>query len=282
MTGPPLRLAVDAMGTRFELVLLAGRGDLRAAGEAAIDEIENWHRRLSRFAPDSLVSHINREACHTPVSLDRDTFELLWDAMAVWQASDGAFDITVAPAMARIGHTDAAVSSHDRRQDAPSLLLDPAGWTISFAGPHVSIDLGGIGKGHALDCAARILRQADVTAALLHGGTSSVVAIGAPANCDGWRVNAASGNEHRSVVLRDAAISISDPCGPEDERRSLRHIVNPQGGGAVAASIRATVIGPSARLADAWSTALVVLGRTPAAFPPGFDAFIDVREGALS
>ena len=75
MTDPPLRLAVGAMGTRFELVLLAGRGDLRAAGEAAIDEIETWHRRLSRFAPDSLVSHINREAARAPVRLDRDPFE---------------------------------------------------------------------------------------------------------------------------------------------------------------------------------------------------------------
>jgi FAD:protein FMN transferase len=278
MTRQPLRLAVDAMGTRFELVLLAGRTDLRVAGEAAIEEIETWHRRLSRFVPDSLVSHINREACHTPVSLDRDTFELLSDAMDVWRASGGAFDVTVAAAMTRTEHTESAVSSLDGRSGAGALRLDPDRWTISLAGPHVSIDLGGIGKGHALDCAATVLRKVGVTAALMHGGTSSVVAIGAPANCDGWRVGTAC----RTVPLRDAAISVSDPCGPEDGRRSLPHIVNPRCGGAVAAPLHVTVVGPSARLADAWSTALVVLGRTPAAFPPAFSAFIDVHEGALS
>jgi FAD:protein FMN transferase len=282
MTRSPLRLAVDVMGTRFELVLLTGRGDLRAAGESAIEEIETWHRRLSRFAPDSLVSHINREASHTPVRLDRDTFELMWDAMGVWQASDGAFDITVGPVMTPTGHTDSAVSIRDGRRGAAALRLDPDCWTISVAGPDVSIDLGGIGKGHALDCAARVLRHAGVTAALLHGGTSSVVAIGAPADCDSWRIDVSSGNAARSVLLRDAAISVSDPCGPESERRSLPHIMNPRDGRAVAEPVRATVIGPSARLADAWSTALVVLGRTPAAFPPGFAAFIDAHEGALA
>lgn len=282
MTERPLKLAVDAMGTRFELALLAGPDDLRAAGEAAIDEIETWHRRLSRFAPDSLVSHINREAFYTPVRLDRDTFDLLWDALGVWRATGGAFDITVAPAMTRIGHADSAVSSRDGGGDFRAVRLDPDRWTISLAGPQVSIDLGGIGKGHALDCAARVLRQAGVTAALIHGGTSSVVGIGAPAHCEGWRVDISSGSEYRPVTLRDAAISVSDPCGSRDERRTLPHIVDPRCGGAVAGAIRATVIGPSARLADAWSTALVVLGRMPGTFPPGFSAFTDVQGAALS
>jgi hypothetical protein len=49
----------------------------------------------------------------------------------------------------------------------------------------------------------------------------------------------------------------------------------------VSPAIHATVIGPSARLADAWSTALVVLGRVPAGFPPDFSAFIDVYDTAL-
>lgn len=280
MTGPPLRLAVDAMGTRFELVLLAGRGDLRAAGEAAVEEIEHWHRRLSRFAPDSLVSHINREAIHTPVRLDRDTFELLRDAVEVWQASDGAFDITLRPAMTDEGHADSVRIRHET--DAGALRLDAERWTIAFVEAHVSIDLGGIGKGHALDCAGRVLREAGVTSALLHGGTSSVVAIGAPSDRAGWRVDVSSGSDHRPVLLRDAAISVSDPCGPEDRRHAMPHIMDPRSGGAVASSIRATVVGPSARLADAWSTALVVLGRRPAAFPPAFSAFIDVREGALA
>lgn len=278
----PLRLAIDAMGTRFELALVAGRGDLRAAGEAAIEEIAIWHDRLSRYAPDSLVSHINREAARAPVRLDRDTYELLRDALDVWQASSGSFDITVAPAMTRMGHADSAVSTRHGRNDAGALRLDPERWTITFEGPHVSIDLGGIAKGHALDCAARVLRDAGVTAALLHGGTSSLVSIGAPQGSEGWRIAVPSGSESRTILLRDAAMSVSDPAGPADGRRSMPHIVDPRDGRAVSPSIHATVIGASARLADAWSTALVVLGRTPAAFPAQYSAFIDVREEAFT
>jgi thiamine biosynthesis lipoprotein len=198
----------------------------------------------------------------------------------VWRESQGAFDITIAPAMTRSGHHDSAVPAGDARVDAGALLLDPENWTIEFTAPHVSIDLGGIGKGHALDCAARLLRDAGVTSALLHAGTSSIVAIGAPERCDGWRIEVPAGCERRIVRLRDAAMSVSDPGGPVDERRHVPHIVDPRDGRPVPSSVRATVIGTSARLADAWSTALVVLGRTPAAFPSHYSAFIDVYDPA--
>jgi thiamine biosynthesis lipoprotein len=280
MTHKPLRLAAGAMGTRFELVLLDGRGDLRAAGEAALEQIEMWHRRLTRFAADSLVSHINREAAKGPVSLDRDTFELLHDAMTVWRESEGAFDITIAPAMTRSGYLDSAVPARDGHVDAGALLLEPDNWTIEFTAPGISIDLGGIGKGHALDCAARVLRDAGVTSALLHAGTSSIAAVGAPGRSDGWPVEIPSGRTGRTIALRDAAISVSDPGGPVDARRGGSHILDPRDASPVTPSVRATVMGPSARLADAWSTALVVRGSTPAAFPSHFSAFIDVYDPA--
>jgi thiamine biosynthesis lipoprotein len=267
MSRLPLRLAVGAMGTRFELVLADGRENLMAAGEAAVEEIETWHRRLTRFAADSLVSHINREASRGPVRLDRDTFDLLRDAQAVWRDSDGAFDITAAPS--------ASASS-----GASALQLDPDDWTIAFTRPQVSIDLGGIGKGHALDCAARALRAAGVTSALLHAGTSSIVAIGVWDGNDGWPVEVPTEAGGRVIALRDAAISVSDAGGPVDARRGTPHIVDPRNGQPVIPSVRATVVGPSARLADAWSTALVVCGSAPAAFPADYAFFIDVYDTA--
>ena len=277
----PLRMAVAAMGTRFELALLDGHADLKAAGEAAIEEIVTWHDRLSRFAPDSLISYINREAARTPVRLDRDTFELLSDALDVWRASEGAFDITIAPAMTRGGHPDSAVPTNGGRGDSGAVVLDAERWTVAFARPHVSIDLGGIGKGHALDCATRVLRAAGVTTGLLHGGTSSVVASGAPDGSNGWRVAVPFEDTCRTVTLRDSALSLSDTAGPRDARRPIPHILDPRGRTTVAGPGRAVVVGPSARLADAWSTALVVLRHTPGAFPPQFSAWIDVREEAF-
>src|SRR5687767_6329742 len=92
---PRVLFATAAMGTRFEIVI---RGvdtpAVRAVGEAAIGEIVRLHNQLSFFAPDSLLTHINRSASESAVRVDADTFELLADALSIWRASAGAFDIT--------------------------------------------------------------------------------------------------------------------------------------------------------------------------------------------
>ena len=254
----PLRLATAAMGTRFELVLGGADPDrLRPVGEAAIGIIEESHRRLSRFAPDSLVSHINRTAFAHAVRLDGDTFDLFADALAVQHATDGAFDIAVAGARCRSG----------------GVLLDGRARTIRFTRADVAIDLGAIAKGHALDLAARVLREHGVSCALLHGGTSSVGAVGAPPGMAGWRIALGRSAGARSIVLRDAALSVSGPAGPRDrDGHALRpgHIVDPRSGKSVPGTHLIAVKGPSARLADAWSTAITVLGRRPPSLGPAW------------
>lgn len=216
--------------------------DLRSIGELVLAEIDEWHARLSRFAPDSWVSHVNRTAATEPVRCDDDLWALLSDARAVWLASDGAFDITR-------GHGDA-------------LVLDPDRRTAAFSRAGVQIDLGGIGKGHAIDCCVRLLRSHDVSSAFIHGGTSSGAGIGADAAGLPWRVSVP--DQSHSFVVSDRAFSLSDAAG-----QASPHIVDRQGADVVTG--RVAVCGPSARLADAWSTALVVLGLVPATFPADYE-----------
>jgi thiamine biosynthesis lipoprotein len=276
-----MRLATAAMGTRFEIVLEAAGGRLagpalRAAGEAAVDEIDEWHRRLNRFAADSLVSHLNRSQGR-PVRLDRETFDLFDDALEVRRASAGAFDITAAPMLVRHGARDSAVPTGGCGESAGSVELDPATLTIRLIGMNISIDLGGIAKGHALDCAAARLCEAGVSSALLHGGTSSVLAIGRPAEQAAWRVALGTAPDADVVALENSSLSLSDPAG-QIAVTGREHIVDPRAatpGSADrprASSTRVAVIGPSARLADAWSTALAVIGDVPASFPDGYEA----------
>ena len=248
-SAPGLTLALEAMGTRFELVLPPdGRENFRAAGEAALAEIEDCHRRLSRFESSSLVSHILRTATTHPVPLDRDTFELFVDALAVWRASAGSFDLTLG----------------ERAMDA--IELDPVGWTIRLRRPVATLDLGGIAKGHALDLSARLLRQHGVLNAFVHGGTSSAIGIGAPPGAPGWRVALAGGGE---CVLRDRALSVSAAW-----QGNPHPTVDPRTGRELAAPRRVVVTGPSARLADAWSTAILVLGRAPTDLEPDWQILL--------
>lgn len=256
----PRRFAVAAMGTRFELVLAepdtpAGDPALAAVGEAAMEEILLWHRRLSRFAPDSLVSHINRTAAQAPVRLDRSVFDLFRDALHVRDESDGAFDIT-------LGAPDGSV------------ILDPRELTIRFDYSDASIDLGGIAKGHAVDAAVAVLRANGVTTALLHGGTSSIAALGAAPGADGWTVALARLPGAPTVLLRDETLSVSWTASQGG------HIVDPRTG-AVPPDTVCAITGPSARLGDAWSTAVSVLGRRPDGMGPEWRAqiFTELQEG---
>jgi thiamine biosynthesis lipoprotein len=239
------------MGTRFELVLPGGDpARLRPVGEAALEEITACHERFSRFDDASLLAHIQRTGHRQPVPLDTDSFALFADAAAVWRASGGAFDPTVTgQAMDAVG-------------------LDPVARTIRLTRPGVRFDLGAIAKGHALDLAARVLRQHGVTSAFLHGGTSSAVGIGSPPGGE-WRVALGGGVV---VSLTDAALSVSAvwPGNPHPT-------VDPRTGVPLDGTRRVAVTGPSARLADAWSTALLVLGVRPPSLGPEWTVLAGLR-----
>ena len=256
-----VRLATRAMGTRFELVL-AGEDEryVRAVGEAAVAEIEEQDRRLSLFRRDSLTARINRSAHHSPVKLDADTYALFAEALAVGAASDGAFDIAVARRMRERGfHVDSMLGPEAVGGAPPGrIALEATTRSLRFTAPGIAVDLGGIAKGHALDLAAKTLREAGIEAALLHGGTSTAIALGAPPGTDGWRI-AIQGEGAPVVVLRDTALSVSAAHG-RTRADGAGHVLDPRTGESAPADRVAAVLAPRARLADAWSTALVADG----------------------
>jgi thiamine biosynthesis lipoprotein len=247
-------LATRAMGTRFEIVLAgAESAALRAAGEAAIECIEEWDRRLSLFRSDSLVAYVNRNAHAGAVRLDADCFELFSECERVHALSGGAFDVGVGARMAALG-LQQRHSRGDVEAGARDIELDGERSTIRFRRPKVEIDLGAVGKGHALDRAADCLRGAGVTSALLHGGTSCVVAIGAAPDWrrgKGWTIAVEGGSGAPTARLVDCALCVS----AQHPRRA--HVLDPRSGRSAPADAACAVTAPSARTADAWSTALL-------------------------
>lgn len=254
--------SLHAMGTRFELAI-ADEGDAARLGAIAEDVlalISDWHGRLTRFEPGSMVSRMNRDAAVRAVPVDADLFELLDVCDQLRTATHGAFDV-----ITRAGGTPGAAMP-------PALQLEPATRAVRLA-PGAALDFGGIAKGHVLDLAAEQLREHGIRSALLHGGTSSVIALGAPPGRAGWSIaldpppcvaprselSLPAARVH--IELRDQAISVSSSA----ERA---HIRDPRSGAVVTEPRWAVVAGPSARDAEAWSTALVVLGR----MPPGLEA----------
>jgi thiamine biosynthesis lipoprotein len=273
---PDLRLARYAMGTRFEIAMFGKEAvHLRAAGEAALDEIEWLSDQLDLFKPDSFLSHLNRRALAGPVRMDSDLFALLEICRDVHEASEGAFDITVGPLMRSWGFReqihgrDHGLASEDalKRVGARNILLDRKGCALRFAKPGMAVDLGAVAKGFALDRAAAILREAGVERALLHGGTSTIMALGPPPGADAWLVALDDplkrGSPIGKAALKESALSLSSPKGRMQETESgmKGHVMDPKTGAPAESVALAAAVSSSAALSDAWSTVLVVKGR---------------------
>jgi thiamine biosynthesis lipoprotein len=282
----PVRAAAFAMGCRFE-VLLAGDDAprLRAAADDALAEVAALHDRLSTFDPASTVARIGDRAFHEPVPVAGDLFDLLTLCAQVHRDSTGAFDPTIAPLMHLWGFrgaprtnppSDAELASARAAVGMHRLSLDAPTSTVRADSPGVRLDLGAVAKGFAIDAALRILREHAVPGALIHAGTSSVGALGAPPGQDAWlvRVRPRAPGPSLVVRLRDRCLGVSEPSGrtitlagePDGQGMGgqvLGHVLDPRSGRPTSGADAAIVIADSAAYADAWSTALLVLAQAP-------------------
>ncbi len=150
--------------------------------------------------------------------------------------------------------------------------LNTEEFTVRFGQEGVMLDLGAIGKGHALERAAEFLREAGVASAFLHGGTSTAYGLGHPQEGEGWKVAVEfpprKGPDDRpkytaAVPLRDEALSVSAVWGRsfQAEGKNFGHVLDPRTGQPVAGALLAAVALPSATETDALSTALLVAGQ---------------------
>lgn len=253
------RVSRLAMRTRFEIVLSdANKSEafLRAAGEEALGEIERADFLLSAYWPGAALFRVNAAAgWGEPVRVEPAVIGFLACARELAKATNGAFDLSVGPLL-RVWKNAATAPTLNKIKAALDLVgmdnvhIDVDASTVWLARPGARLDPGAIGKGWALERATDLLREAGVENALLHGGTSTVVALGGP-----WNVAVRHPRKPErlaSVALQDQALSVS-------AARS-GHIVDPRTGRPVEKTMLAAVVATSATDTDAVSTGLLVEG----------------------
>lgn len=260
------RFRHHAMATHFE-VIVADVDPVRAAqaAEEVFREIDVLEAELSRFRPGSDICQIRSLRAGESLVIGLATFDCLALAQDVSAATGGAFDVTIGP-LFRLWRDDdgrplvpssEAIEAALRRTGSRLYELDEDSLTLTVHADHLECDLGGIGKGYALDQAARLLDDWGIEAALLNAGDSTVLARRPPSDAAAWTI-AAGDSPTGPVRLVDAALSGSgfDVKGA--------HIIDPRTGRPVEPTPGnefAWARAPGAALADALSTAFTIMRR---------------------
>jgi thiamine biosynthesis lipoprotein len=284
----------EAMACRFEVVLNAGEvpGDTELA-IAALDLVDKLEERISIYRESSELSRINATAAAGWVDVSAEVFDLLQRARDLHARTAGAFDIAAGSIvrawgfLRRQGRTpdEAALAEAVAASGMQWVQLDEARCRVRFLRPGVEINPGAIGKGWALDRALEQLAAAGAPSVLVHGGQSSVRALGtqgpAVPGRHGWRVGLRHplrpGRRLATITLDDRALGTSG-SGTQffiERGMKLGHILDPRSGRPAEGVISATVIADSAADADALATALYVLG-------PGGLPLIALQAGTVS
>jgi thiamine biosynthesis lipoprotein len=264
------------MATTFAVFLPFDTPHPTLIGADVFRLLDDLEEQLTVYRDTSEVCGLNRLAARREVPVEPRLFELLARAAKLTEETEGAFDITAGTLIKAWGffRGPRRVPAEPERQRAVTCVgmhhvaLAPQSCSVRFLRPGLELNLGAIGKGYALDRVAQMLRnQWRLRCALLHGGYSSVYAMGtAPGDPAGWQVGIRhpwDGERRVAVVrLRDRALGNSAATYQhlEHEGRKLGHVLDPRTGWPAAGITSASVLAPTAAEADALSTAFFVGG----------------------
>jgi FAD:protein FMN transferase len=259
-----------AMGTMFDIVVHhPSEPEARTAVEKAMAEIVYLDQVMSDYKADSDLSQLVREARDHVVTVEPSLYEVISESIGFSRRSGGKFDVTIAPLL----RTWKQAQADGRRPSAAAIsaarrcvgyenieLVPPRG--IRFRSGCLEIDLGGIGKGYAVDRAIAVLAGAGIRQAIVNAGSSSIAGIGAPPGSKGWPVviggHASKGN---TILLENTSISTSIQTFVPlaFDGGTFAQIIDPASAAPATSRLSISVIAPRATVSDALSTTLLMM-----------------------
>jgi thiamine biosynthesis lipoprotein len=269
------RIALNGptMGTRWSALFFADRGRdtdaIRAALQAAVDEVDT---QMSTWNAASALMRINAAPVGDWVMVPEQLRSVLRLGLEIGSASGGAFDIGMGDAVTAWGFGPGAAAPEGIRAAMDALrrpaqeVLEIKGMQLRKTAP-IALDLNGIAKGYGVDRLAETLRDHGIADALV-GIDGEMRAIGLRPDGEAWTIAVEAPYPdrrapHSVLALQDAAVATSGDYRHcvEVQGRRLSHTMDPRRGAPLIASpASVTVVARTCAEADAWATALMVLG----------------------
>ncbi|MEO5889410.1 MAG: FAD:protein FMN transferase [Ferruginibacter sp.] len=266
---------VKLMGSRFDITIV---GQDSAMAEMYIDtvigEVARIENLISDWKPGSQVSQVNSNAGIRPVQVDKEVFELTKRALQFSRITRGGFDISFA-AMDKIWKFDGsmtempspeAIKKSVTKVGFKHIILDSVHSTIFLQWPGMKIGFGALGEGYAADRCRDMMIAKGVTAGIVNGSGDMSTWGKRPDGSD-WNIgitNPFHKDDLLAVVpLYQGAVVTSGSYEKFVEFNGKRysHIINPSTGYPATGLCSVTVFGPSAEMANGFSTSLMVLGK---------------------
>lgn len=289
----------ETMGTRYTALFYAGAGmDTDELGQQLARAVARVDQQMSTWKPESDLNRLNAAPEQQWVSVPKELTMVLSAALHVSRQSGGAFDIAVGDLVNAWGFGPAARQVTTQVIDSPAprtrllasgaLEVEPQRNQVRKRVP-LSLDLSGIAKGFGVDELARCLEGSGITRYLV-GIDGEMRARGVKPDGQCWVVALEKPKRGVREVMGVMELSDMSIATSGDYRQwvdiagqSYAHTMNPATGAPLRNLLAAvTVVATSCMLADAWATALMVLGETEGprlAQERGMDALFVLRDG---
>lgn len=261
------------MGTRFEITLVSTQEVANQYLNAAQGEIERIERLISSWDANSQTAEINRQAGIKPVKVAKELYDLIARSIEISKITQGAFDISYAaldPVWFFDGRMKAVPSESERLKSVQNigfkdLVLNAKEQTVYLPKKGMKIGFGAIGKGYAADATKKLMKSLGVSSGIINA-SGDLTSWGKKPDGTDWQVGISNPENPAKVFswfpVRDAAVATSGNYEKYVtlEGKQYSHIMDPRTGIPVSGIKSVTVFAPKAELADAFATAVFIMG----------------------
>ena len=242
--------------------------------DAGIHEIQRIEKLLTTFNEESETSLINRYAGTVPVTVSRETFELIERSLRISRLTQGSFDISYGSIDKRLWNFDTNMKALPDKETAKrmvrlinyrNIILDDENCTVFLKEKGMRIGFGGIGKGYAAERARHIMKSFDVESGIVNA-SGDLTTWGLQPNGNPWTIGIANPNSSHELFSYINITNMAVATSGNYEKfvmingKKYSHTIDPRTGLPVCGIKSVTIITLNAEIADAMTTPVMIMG----------------------